>query len=92
MAINPPENDTSILAQLLEPLEECLTPELAQKIAALRASPEVQARIDELADKCNEGELTSEEAAEYTSYVDAIDLITVLQAQARDVLDNHTTA
>jgi len=86
MAINPPENDTSLLAQLLEPLEECLTPELAQKIAALRASPKVQARIDELADKCNEGELTPEETAEYTSYVDAIDLITVLQAQARDVL------
>ena len=92
MAINPPENDTSILTQLLEPLEECLTPELAQKIAALRASPEVQARIDELADKCNEEELTPEELAEYTSYVDAIDLITVFQAQARDVLANHPAA
>ncbi len=69
-----------------------MTPELAQKIAALRASPKVQARIDELADKCNEGELTPEETAEYTSYVDAIDLITVLQVQARDVLDTPTPA
>ena len=89
MAIYHTPHDMSILAQFLAPLEECLTPELARKIAALQASPEVQARIDELADKCNEGELTPEETTEYTSYVDAIDLITVLQAQARDVLDSH---
>lgn len=92
MAIDHPPHDPSILAQCLAPLEECLTPELAQKIVALRAAPEMQARIDELADKCTEGELTPEEAAEYTSYVDAIDLITVLQAQARDVLDTPTPA
>lgn len=92
MTIDQPPHDTrSILEQFLAPLEECMTPELAQKIAALRASPEVQACIDELADRCNEGELTPEEAAEYTSYVDAIDLITVLQAQARDVLDTRNT-
>jgi hypothetical protein len=63
-----------------------MTPELAQRIAELRAIPTAQARIDELADKCNEGELTPEEAAEYDNYVDAIDLISVLHAQARDVL------
>jgi hypothetical protein len=40
--------------------------------------------IGGLADKCNEGELMPEEAAEYTGYVDA-DLITVLRAQARGV-------
>lgn len=69
-----------------------MTPELAQRIAELLALPEAQARLDELADKCNEGELTPEEAAEYDSYVDAIDLIAVLQAQARDVLRVHGAA
>ena len=92
MAIDPTPQDTSILAQLLEPLGKCMTPELAQKIAELRAAPEAQSRIDELADKCNEGELTPEEAAEYDSYVDAIDLIAVLQAKARDVLRAHGAA
>lgn len=81
-----PPQEPSLLAQLLDPLGECLTPELARRIAELRATPEAQARIDELADKCNEGELTPGEAAEYDTYVDAIDLIAVLQAQARDVL------
>ena len=89
MTITPTPQETSILAQLLEPIAQCMTPELAQKIAELRATPEAQARIDELADKCNKGEITPEEAAEYDSYVDAIDLIAVLQAQARDVLKTH---
>ena len=44
-----------------------MTPELARKIADLRTAPEFQARIEELADKCNEGDLTPEERAEYES-------------------------
>ena len=92
MVIEPTNQSTNILAQIPEPLEECMTPELAQKIADLRATPELQARIDALADRCNEGELTPEEAAEYDSYVDAIDLIAVLKAQARDVLKTHDAA
>lgn len=89
MTTTPMPQDTSILAQLLEPIGKYMTLELAQRIAELRASPEAQARLDELADKCNEGALTPEEATEYDSYVDAIDLIAVLQAQARDVLRVH---
>ncbi len=92
MTTSPMPQDTSILAQLLEPIGQCMTLELARSIAELRASPEAQARLDELADKCNEGALTPEEAAEYDSYVDAIDLIAVLQAQARDVLSVHDAA
>ncbi len=92
MTTSPTAPDTSILTQLLEPIRQCMTLELAQRIAELRASPEAQARLDELADKCNEGVLTPEEAAEYDSYVDAIDLIAVLQAQARDVLRVHGAA
>jgi len=92
MTITPTPPETSMLAQLLAPLEQCMTLELAQRIAELRATPEVQARIDELADKCNEGEITPEEAAEYDSYIDAIDLIAVLQAQAQDVLRAHGAA
>ncbi len=92
MTITATPLETSILSQLLEPLEQCMTLELAQRIAELRATPEAQARIDELADKCNEGGLTPEEAAEYDNYIDAIDLIAVLQAQARDVIRTHDVA
>lgn len=51
MAAPQTQPETNVLAQLLEPLEQYMTVELAQRIAALRATPEAQARIDELADK-----------------------------------------
>lgn len=83
---------TNVLSQLLEPVGQMMPPEFARKLAALRATPEVQARIDELADKCNEGDLTPEERAEYDAYIDAIDVISILQAKARGVLARQPNA
>ena len=36
-----------------------------------------------MADKCNEGQLSPEERAEYEALVRAIDFITILQSKAR---------
>ena len=72
-----------VLDRLLDPLTECFTPEVAQRIANLRADAETQQRLDELAGKANEGDLTDEESDEYRAYVDAIDVIGILQAKAR---------
>ncbi len=47
------------------------------------AQPDVQSHIDELAEKCNEGQLTNAEKAEYRDIVEAIDFISILQAKAR---------
>ncbi len=85
------ERRTTILARLLEPLGQCLTPEVAKALVNLRADPHVQARIDELADKCTEGTLSTEEQSEYETYVYAIDFIAVLQAQARNLLRTNGT-
>lgn len=57
----------------------------------LRADPSVQARIDELADKCTEGTLSAVEQSEYETYMHAIDFIAVLQAQARSLLETNGT-
>ena len=73
----------SVLERLLEPLTDCFTPEVARRIANLRADPETQQRLDELAAKANEGDLTDDERDEYRAYVDAIDVIGILQAKAR---------
>ncbi len=78
--------EANFLTRLLAPIGECMTPEVAKKVADLRADPDVQARVDELADKCTEGELTATERAEYESYVHAIRIIGVLQAQTRSLL------
>src|SRR5205085_747471 len=67
-------------------LAEPVTPQAAKALAELRAGPDVQARIDELAEKCNEGRLSPAEQAEYRGIVEAIDFISLLQAKARDRL------
>ena len=77
------------LDRLLDPVTECFTPEVAVKIANLRADAQTQARIDELGRKANEGVLTEEEREEYVAYVDAIDFVSILQAKARSTLRNH---
>ena len=77
---------STILDKMLEPVARCWTPAVAQEIAALRADPLTQARINELAAKCNEGLLTDAEQREYEAYVDALELIGLLQAKARALL------
>jgi hypothetical protein len=74
------------LERLLEPLAGCLSPEVAAKVADLRADEAMQNRIDYLAERSNEGLLTAEEREEYAGYLHAIDVIAVLQAKARSLL------
>ena len=85
--------ESAIPDRLLDPVARCFTPEVAKRIADLRADPPTQARIDELAAKCREGLLTEAERREYGAYVEAIDLIGILQAKARAMLaDPHSIA
>ncbi len=86
-----PEPDTSLLERLLDPISQALTPAVARKLAALRADPALQARLEELADKCTEGQLSGEGRAEYETYVRAIEFIAVLQAKARQLLSHGST-
>ena len=74
------------LDRLLDPLRECLTPEVAAGIAGLQADTATQARLDELAEKTAEGTITPDERSEYEALVSAGNLIAVLQAKARAAL------
>jgi hypothetical protein len=88
-------NDSSpsaVLDRVLDPFTKCLTPEVARKIVDLRADAETQARVDELADRANEGRLTDEERSEYDRYREAFHVVTILQAKARTLLDREATA
>ncbi|HUG90268.1 MAG TPA: hypothetical protein VML55_05520 [Planctomycetaceae bacterium] len=80
---------TSYLDRLLDPVTEALTPEVARTIVGLRADPELRAEIDELRRKANEGALTAEEDAEYKDFVEAIDVLSIIQAKARRFLSKH---
>ena len=77
----------TLLERIVEPIGRALTPEAAKEIVNLRTDKETQLRIDDLADKCNEGTLTADERAEYQEYVSMFNILTVLQARARTILD-----
>ena len=83
------EQRAAVLTRLLELVGQCFTPEVAKAIVNLRVDPSAQTLIEEFADKCTEGLLSTEEQAEYETFVHAVDFIAVLQAQARDVLGTH---
>ena len=78
---------TEFLSTYLEPLAEELTPQQAQKILATKPTDKLIARVQELADKANAGTLTEQERAEYEYYVDVDDVIGVLKAKARSLLE-----
>jgi hypothetical protein len=71
---------TSCLDRLLDPLTEAFTPKLASALLELRADSELEARIGELRQKANDGTLTPGEDAEYKDFVEAVDLISIMQA------------
>ena len=75
--------NSAVLDELIEPVASCFTPEVARRIVNLRASADLQSKLDELADKCSEGLLTAEEHQQYESYVRGMNFIGVLQASAR---------
>ncbi len=88
----PTTNGQKVLDQLLDPVTRCLTPDAAKSLLQLRAPATAQARIEALADKCTAGTLTSDEEAEYDSYLWAGNLIAVLQAKARALLAQTSQA
>ena len=67
---------------------EKLNEEAAQQLISLKADPDLQARMDELAEKANEGTLTPAERVEYEDSIAAGNLLNILKAIARVQLEN----
>jgi len=77
---------SSILDQMLQPATDQMPPDFALKLLDLRASPELLARIENLRAKANTGKISQEEELEYKEFVEAIDIISLLQSKARKIL------
>ncbi|MCO6458921.1 MAG: hypothetical protein J5I93_26745 [Pirellulaceae bacterium] len=69
-----------------EPILRLLTKEQAEALVAYRGDEALRERIDVLADKCTEGDLTPDERSEYEGYIRANNFIATLQARARRLL------
>jgi hypothetical protein len=80
---------TAILDRLVEPVARALTPEVAKALVQLRADPELQNRMDELAQKCNEGRLSPDEQEEYETSIRFGNFLAILQAKARRLLQRQ---
>ena len=65
------------------PIFALLTREQTEKLSKLPGDPDLADRLTELAEKANDSELTAVERAEYEGYIEANNLLAVLQAEAR---------
>ena len=74
----------------VRPVLEIVLPEKANAVIDFRADPELQARIEELARRSTEGELTEDERAEYSGYVRANKFIAILKRQAQQIANSHS--
>lgn len=79
-------NRSTTLDRLVDPLVRTFTPDVARSLIQLRADPELQARIDELAEKSNEGRLTPEERDEYETSIRFANYLAIIQTKARRLL------
>ena len=82
-------SSATYLDRFLEPVTEAFTPELARSFVELHADDELQAEIDVLRKKANEGTLSGDEEASYKEFVEAVDVISIIQSKARRFLASH---
>lgn len=84
MAVN-----SEILAfdRSVRPLMEIIL-DKANEIIHFRPDPQLEARIEELARKSTEGELTDDERAEYAGYVRANKFVAILKRQAQHLISS----
>lgn len=77
------------LRRFLEPVIDAFTPEMARILAEMRTSKELEACVEDLAQKSNNGTISPAEQADYKATVDAADLFSILQLKARRFLKEH---
>ena len=82
----PASSTDAAFERVLAAVGQCLDRRSAEALLRLRADREMQGRIEELADKCTEGRLTSEERDEYEALIRVGNFGAILQAKARRLL------
>lgn len=79
----------SYLDRFLDPVTDAFTPEVARTVINLRVDGETESRIAVLRAKAHEGTLTSDEDVEYKDFVEAVDIVSIIQSKARKFLSRH---
>ena len=80
---------TNYLCRLLDPVLDSLPPETLQVIIDIRADAETEIKLERLRESASEGTLTAAEEANYREFVEAVDVISILQSKARSRLTRN---
>ena len=78
-----------VLNDLLDPLSRCLDAESARRVAEFRIAPEVEEKIQGLAEKANEGVLNEDERADYEAIINTADIFSILKLKAERHLKSN---
>jgi len=79
------------LDRMMQSLGDCLTPETAKRLLKLKADRVSQSRLDELAAKSGEGQLSPKEREEYARYVSLGTMVSYLKSRSRLLLAQSKT-
>lgn len=85
-----PTPDSTAFDRGISPFLQIFLPEKARQVVDYRADSDVRDRIEQLARKSTEGDLSEEERKEYEGYVRANKFIALLQRKAREVLGKNS--
>lgn len=80
------------LEQVLNPADSIFTAEGARRLVDMPANPERLARMEELGEKANEGQLTAAEHSEYEALIHSGKLMSILRLKAGVFLQNLKAA
>ena len=72
----------------VRPLMQIVLSEKAEAVISFGADPELQERIDELAERSADGLLTEAERSEYAGYVRANKFVAIWQHYARSLIES----
>ena len=82
--------ESTAFDRAVRPFLQLLLPEKVDVVLNFQPEPAVQERIEELACKSTEEELSEKERSEYEGYVRANKFIAILQKQARRLLGSES--
>ena len=74
---------SSLADKMLDLAAEYFDAPTLNALAGLRLNPKLAARVDRLAVRANDGELTQRERDEYLSYIQTSELLALIQLRAR---------
>jgi hypothetical protein len=76
--------------KMLEQLSDCLNAEAARRIVGLRIGPEIQARVEVLTNKANEGLVSEEERDDDKHDIEMADPIAILKSKAQRLIPSNS--